>query len=912
MRKIFVRLAIALLLLGGGAIVAAGAWYLGDPGSDPEGRFDKKKILASLSSETPVYFRDSTTLLGSFFEREHRRYVTFAEMPAHLVEAIVSAEDARFFDHPGVDPLGIARAMFANVRAGKVVAGGSTLTQQTAKNIFGRSGRNMGAKWQELRDALELERRFSKQEILEFYLNQFHVTGSGRGVGIAAEYFFDRPLDSLNVRELAFLAGSVKGPANYDPHGARNDSLRALVAKRAELRTRYVLRRMQECGYLDSLEEAKALAQPLRFERGEFRRGVDRVMQLVMARMDSPWMTEQLAAKGVGEWRDAGLRIVTTLDAPLQAQAFKVLQDSAGKLDSWLGWTGTEPGSPRVDGAVLAMRHGELLASVGGRDQLGFDRVWDAHRPFGSTWKPLLVALALELGWQEDDLLENEDNLITDGIEFYWPRPDHTTRAPEVTLRWMVVKSENIAAVQLGFDLLRPLTPEARREAAASVGLLSEADGEPEAFRKKLDSAGMVLDERAEAEMRYDRARTQVAQRLLLEGDQAEARALSLLPYGVGFAVEAAKLKGKEAPERRERMNRCFATLRSQLQRRDEERSTLSAVAETVGDLLGVASDTLPGGIRVTTLREIVREMGVPLTPEERLLPENLLQWPRYRAAVSQRLFAQFCRRLGMESKIRPVLSQALGTNEVSLGELVRAYQTLLTGSRWQGNDTAFSEVLIRQVIGPDGKVLVRDSARATERIVTLETSERMALILESVVRSGTGTRADWGSAVSDSLGRSTRFPVAGKTGTTNQSLTLAFAGGIAGKASVPGAGLSYAEGYALGSWVGNDVNRPLVGKRGGLGGASGALPIWVGTMQALLKQERLAQGVDFLDMGVTLDGRARASFSQPLVQRAVDPLSGVASEVSAADSLAKDPAAPPSATPTGALWIDQWAGEGE
>src|SRR5262245_57476179 len=141
---------------------------------------------AAFASETTVTYRDGKTRLGVFFDEQHRRALTWDELPAPWVVAIVAAEDGRFWSHNGVDPESVARAAKENVEAGEVVSGGSTLTQQTAKNLFDRPDRSLGSKWEELDYALHLEKTYTKREILTFYANGFHVTGNGTGIAIAA------------------------------------------------------------------------------------------------------------------------------------------------------------------------------------------------------------------------------------------------------------------------------------------------------------------------------------------------------------------------------------------------------------------------------------------------------------------------------------------------------------------------------------------------------------------------------------------------------------------------------------------------------------------------------------------------------------------------------------------------------
>ena len=191
------------------ALVAGGVWYKTAIVDDHSPELERSAILSVISEESPVYFRDGKTRVGVFFTDEHRQYVPWEALPPAYVASLVAAEDGRFWEHAGVDPWGIARAMWVNLQAGSVVAGGSTLTQQTAKNIFYRTDRSLRSKLAELQNALRLEHRHSKEQIFEFYVNQFHVSGNGRGIGIAARHFFDKAPSELTLAESAFLAGLV-------------------------------------------------------------------------------------------------------------------------------------------------------------------------------------------------------------------------------------------------------------------------------------------------------------------------------------------------------------------------------------------------------------------------------------------------------------------------------------------------------------------------------------------------------------------------------------------------------------------------------------------------------------------------------------------------------------------------------
>ena len=177
---------------------------------NPGEHIDKGYILRALSKESAVYYRDGKTQMHAFYSDQHRIYVPYENIPEYWVEAITASEDKRYFSHFGLDPIGISRAMLSNIKAGRIVSGGSTLTQQTAKNVFNRPDRSLNSKAEEALNALRLEHHFTKEEILEFYANQFHVNGNGRGIGVAARHYFDKETKDLTLIECAFIAGMLQ------------------------------------------------------------------------------------------------------------------------------------------------------------------------------------------------------------------------------------------------------------------------------------------------------------------------------------------------------------------------------------------------------------------------------------------------------------------------------------------------------------------------------------------------------------------------------------------------------------------------------------------------------------------------------------------------------------------------------
>ena len=344
-------------------VIALSLGYVQTVVRNPGPHLERDAVRGIIAQESPVYFRDGTTRVGVFFEAEHRQFVPFGDLPRAYVMGIVASEDSRFWSHGGLDPKGIVRAMRDNLRAGGVVAGGSTLTQQTAKNLYYRPDRSLRSKGAELLNALRLESHYSKAEILEFYANQFHVSGNGRGLGIAARHFFDEEVEELTVAECAFLAGLVKAPSRYDPFlgdAARRE--RSVAA--AHERTRHVLRRIldetadtlagpmpdgssaQEQAYAGRTKEAAAVQAEaaalledgftLPFRRGSFRFESSAVLDEVARRLAEPPFDDLLRKAGVEDEGTAGLVVVTTLDVDAQREATWALWHHLTEAGAWL------------------------------------------------------------------------------------------------------------------------------------------------------------------------------------------------------------------------------------------------------------------------------------------------------------------------------------------------------------------------------------------------------------------------------------------------------------------------------------------------------------------------------------------------------------------------------------------------
>jgi membrane peptidoglycan carboxypeptidase len=363
---------LILLAMVGSGIGAVVSWwaYQEYVVQHPGAHIERQHVLGIIRSESPVYYRDGVTPLGVFFDDEHRQFVPWPELPGDYVTAIVAAEDGTFWSHKGVSPKHILRALWLDIRAGAVVAGGSTLTQQTAKNLYYRPDRSIKAKGVELVNALKLEAHHSKEDILTFYANQFHVSGNGRGVGIAARYFFDKDTAELTLLENAFIAGLVKAPAIYDPFTG-DEERRARAVQRAHDRTGYVLRRIIDEptdnlagarpdptdpvqlarweSRLAEVQVAKTTAQTLLaegfeldFHRGVFRFESSAVLDEVARRLDDPVFIDILRRAGIDDPGDAGIEVITTLDAGVQRETLYGLWHHLSEAGTQLEGLGTE------------------------------------------------------------------------------------------------------------------------------------------------------------------------------------------------------------------------------------------------------------------------------------------------------------------------------------------------------------------------------------------------------------------------------------------------------------------------------------------------------------------------------------------------------------------------------------------
>ncbi len=400
-------------------------------------------------TEVPV-FRLDPLLIGSIFpiHGEDRVVVTPEEIPPLLPAALKIVEDRKFDAHFGVDPVAILRAMFANMRAGRIVQGGSTLTQQLVKSYFLDSRQTLGRKAEEALMAIILDARFEKTDLMTAYINEIHLGQDGQraihGFGLASQYYFGKPLSELQLHEVALLVAVARGPSYYNPRRS---------AKRALERRNLVLQLLAEFDVVPAKEAEAASKRPLglagngRLAAGYYPAFLDFVRRTLRRDYREEDLTE------------GGLKIFTTLDPLVQASAESALTAELERLDKARKKQRKEP----LEGVVVvtAPQSGDVSAMVGGR-RVGFDgfnRALDAKRSIGSLVKPVIYLAAIETGrYHAASIVEDSPIEVKLANGQKW-RPQNITQEVfgPVPLVRALSQSMNLATVHLGMEVGLPL-----------------------------------------------------------------------------------------------------------------------------------------------------------------------------------------------------------------------------------------------------------------------------------------------------------------------------------------------------------------------------------------------------------------------------------------------------------------------
>ena len=400
------------------------------------------------------------------------RWLTIKQLPTNMKGAMVAVEDRRYYMHPGVDPIGIARSLAIRVTSGHWTQGGSTITQQLARNVYLNNNREFGRKIREMILAMAMETKFSKDQILELYLNKVYFGGGAYGVDAASRKFFDHGAESLSLAESAIIAGLVKAPSHYSP---------TADAKAALGRAGVVVTVMQDAGMITAEQAAEVKPAQVRLASEPPQDSV---------RYFTDWALPQL--DGLIEEREKPIDVWTTLDLRMQRAATASIIANAPK---------------GAQGALVTMdRDGAVKAMVGGTDYVtsNYNRAVTAVRQPGSAWKIFVYLAALEGGFRPEDKVVDEP--VT--IDGWSPKNSGGNYAGEITLRTAFAYSKNTIAAKIGQEI----GTDAIANMARRFGITTPVNTSP----------SMVLGTSDVKLIELTRAFAQVG-----------AKGRSLLPYGI-------------------------------------------------------------------------------------------------------------------------------------------------------------------------------------------------------------------------------------------------------------------------------------------------------------------------------------------------------------------------------------------
>lgn len=399
--------------------------------------------IQSLESRGDLgYLRLEPKMLGMLEkdQDEQRLFLRRDQFPEILVDALLATEDRDFYQHDGVSPLAIARAMVANIKAGRTVQGGSTLTQQLAKNLFLTRDKTLWRKVREAYIALILDYRYSKDRILEAYLNEVYLGQSGgeaiHGFGLASRYYFGQPIQELRIDQLAMLVGMVKGPSYYNP---------IRYPERTKERRDLVLRLLMQQNMLTSEQYEQAVSRSLDTQS----------KPRIASRQPAYFQQLSIELKEkVGERfkAETGLRVFTSLDPVSQSKMEQAIAKKIPEL--------AKRGGKELEAAAVAVdRHsGEIRAMVGGKrvGYEGFNRALNASRPIGSLVKPAIYLTALEQPEKYNlgtTLRDTPLSLKSSKGNVWTPRNYDRKYRGDVPLYIALAKSLNVPTVRLGMAL---------------------------------------------------------------------------------------------------------------------------------------------------------------------------------------------------------------------------------------------------------------------------------------------------------------------------------------------------------------------------------------------------------------------------------------------------------------------------
>ncbi len=404
-----------------------------------------ESLRDSAGRDVPV-LRLEPLLIGSIFpiHGEDRIIVTPQEVPSLLPAALKAVEDRKFDSHHGVDPVGMLRALWVDVRARQIEQGGSTLTQQLVRSYFLNSRQTLSRKLREAIMAMALDAHFTKADLMNAYINEIFLGQDGdraiHGFGLASQFYFGKPLAELDLSEVALLVAVVRGPSYYDPRRH---------PERVRLRRDLVLKVMADQGIVTAREASAAAHQPLGVGGRPAGAYYPAYLDFVRRTLRRDYHDQDLT--------EAGLRIYTSLEPRAQEQAEQALEHELTRLDRLHKHAPTP-----LEGAVVVTspQSGDVIAIVGGRNvgYDGFDRALDAHRSMGSLVKPFIYLTALESGHYNAATVVQDapvDVKLANGKHWQPENFTHQTYGSVPVVR-ALAESLNLATVSVGLDVGLP------------------------------------------------------------------------------------------------------------------------------------------------------------------------------------------------------------------------------------------------------------------------------------------------------------------------------------------------------------------------------------------------------------------------------------------------------------------------
>ena len=421
--------------------------------------YDISKLIYYDPPQTTRIYDRNNKKIANLFGTQHRYYAYFEEIPPRLIEALLAIEDTSFFEHHGVNFDAIFRALIKDIKAGRMVEGASTITQQLVKNELLSREKKLSRKIKEIIYALKLERYLTKQEILERYLNEIYFGHGYYGIKTAAEGYFHKSLDALTLKEMAMLVGMPKAPSTYNP--TRNYEISLGRANR-------VVRRMYELGWIDTKEYKEALSKR------------PRVYDTTLTQNRAPFVVDEVLrrakALGFDDLKTGGYEIYTTIDLALQDAAKAALRygyDLAlkriaryneyekAKAAKEPSYTPQEHNASKLNGAFVSLesKSGDILALVGSINykQSAYNRATQGKRQPGSAFKPFIYQVALDLGYSGASKLVDVARTYRytkDGKDLKWqPKNYEKDYKGLITLREALIHSRNLATINLVNDI---------------------------------------------------------------------------------------------------------------------------------------------------------------------------------------------------------------------------------------------------------------------------------------------------------------------------------------------------------------------------------------------------------------------------------------------------------------------------